>query len=69
MEREFSWLFEDILKNFKKLSYEAEFAFFWQISKLLGIGELEVIVLNMEVNLANDKYFAPNIGNLTSLKS
>ena len=56
MELEFSWLFEDIFKNCKKLSYEAEFAFFWQISKLLGIGELEV---NMEVNLANDKYFAP----------
>ena len=32
-----------------------------QITELLGIGELEAIVLNMVVNLANGKYIAPNI--------
>ena len=31
-----------------------------QISELLGIGGLELIVLNMVLNLSNDKYFAPN---------
>ena len=32
MEREFCRLFGDIFKNCEKLSYGAEFAFFWQVA-------------------------------------
>ena len=34
MEREFYGLFGDIFKNCKKIYYEAEFAFFWQVAEL-----------------------------------
>ena len=34
MEREFCWLFGDIQKKCKKSSYEAEFAFYWQVVEL-----------------------------------
>ena len=55
-------MFSKIAKNYP-MKRNSHFSGKWQkqqISELLGIGELELIVLNMEVNLANDKYFAPN---------
>ena len=33
-ERKFCWLLGDIFKNCEKLSYGAEFAFFWQVAEL-----------------------------------
>ena len=38
----------------------------WQISQLLCIGELEVIVLILEVAMVNDYQLAPNIISMTS---
>ena len=33
-KRKFCWLLGDIFKNYEKLSYGAEFAFFWQVAEL-----------------------------------
>ena len=56
-------IFLEIAKKYP-MKRNSHFSGKWQnlqISKLLGIGELEVIVFNIKVNLTNDKYFAPNI--------
>ena len=45
MERKFCGLFGDIFKNYEKCSYEAVFAFFWQVAEMtnkLSIGKFEV---------------------------
>ena len=33
-ERKFCWILGDIFKNCEKLSYGAEFAFFWKVAEL-----------------------------------
>ena len=37
MERKFCWFFGNISKNFEKFSYEAVFAFFWQVAEMTNI--------------------------------
>ena len=45
LEREFCGFYRNIFKNCEKCSYEAVFAFFWQVAEMtnkLSIGKFEV---------------------------
>ena len=40
MERKFCWFFGNISKTFETFSYEAVFAFFWQVAEMANIANL-----------------------------
>ena len=58
LERKFCGFYRNIFKNCEKCSYEAVFAFFWQVAEMtnkLSIGKFEVKI-PLQYNRVGPKY-------------